>query len=349
MPDKPRLSLVCVSRNDNHGGDPLARLVYSCASFVEQSEKFQVSTEYVVVEWNPPVDRPSLAQELRSRIRPSSFAKIRIITVPAEVHREFKFSDKLPLFQMIGKNVGIRRARAEFVLSSNIDIVLGNRLFAEITLKKIKSGIIYRSHRLDVNHKILQEKFAESLALSYATRLNVMPNTIQLGSGADILQKFGGFSASVRRQIREILQKKLTLKLKRLLRKNSKNKFRLHTNACGDFQLLDRDSWHRLQGFSEMQIYSFHLDSLFMYDALSQGVYSIVLPAPFFHYHIDHSDGWIPEDPNYLFSRLRSNGIGFMDQEIGIYEELYRRGEIKPKEPHESWGLADRQLEEQTL
>lgn len=349
MPEeKPILSFVCVSRNDNHGGDPLGRLIYSCKNFIRQSTKFGARTEYIVVEWNPPPDRPSLAEALQGKIRSTEKTKIRMITVPEAVHRTYDYSDQLPLFQMIGKNVGIRRSQGDFVLSSNIDVLLGSRIFSRVVNHPLEKGVIYRSHRLDLGNDILNHEFNEESALVRATRLNVMPNTIQLGRGASILKNFRGFTASLSRQYRNIYFSKLKSRIKKILRNNSKNNFPLHTNACGDFQLLDRKTWHQLGGFSEMPVYSFHLDSLFMYSALASGVYSVVLPPPLYHYHIDHDHGWIPEDPGRLFGRLRSQNIGFLDQEIGIFEELYRRGHLMP-EFQEDWGLAGHRLEERIL
>jgi len=40
--------------------------------------------------------------------------------------RQIAHGDKLPLFQMIAKNVGIRRARGRFVLVTNIDILFSD-------------------------------------------------------------------------------------------------------------------------------------------------------------------------------------------------------------------------------
>ncbi|NDB97090.1 MAG: hypothetical protein EBZ78_13195, partial [Verrucomicrobia bacterium] len=211
MAENPHLSFVCVSRNDKHGGDPLARLAYCCKNFIKQSETYRVSSEFVIVEWNPPKDRPSLKQELKKIVRPTANTQVRIITVPEEVitvpeevHQKFEFSEKLPLFQMIGKNVGIRRARGEFVLSSNIDILLGDRLFVELLPKKLRKEVLYRSNRLDLKNDILQDEFREVHALKYATRLNAMPNTIQLGSGGEILMSYRPSGSSIAKQRKAI-------------------------------------------------------------------------------------------------------------------------------------------------
>jgi len=349
MAENPHLSFVCVSRNDKHGGDPLARLAYCCKNFIKQSETYRVPSEFVIVEWNPPKDRPSLKQELKKIMRPTANTQVRIITVPEEVHQKFEFSEKLPLFQMIGKNVGIRRARGEFVLSSNIDILLGDRLFVELLPKKLRKEVLYRSNRLDLKNDILQEEFREVHALKYATRLNAMPNTIQLGSGAEILMSYRPSGSSIAKQRKAIFLSRKYSQFKRMFNKRHKNRFPLHTNACGDFQLMDRHTWNRVGGYSEMNLYSFHIDSLLMYAALAMGIYSITFPPPLYHYHIDHTQGWVPENPNLLFDRLRNEKIGFLDQEVAIFEELYRRGEMAQTEFPKNWGLPSYEFEEQIL
>ena len=48
--------------------------------------------------------------------------------MPPGVHRRYQYSEALPLYQMIAKNVGIRRARGQFVLATNIDIIFSDEL-----------------------------------------------------------------------------------------------------------------------------------------------------------------------------------------------------------------------------
>ena len=49
--------------------------------------------------------------------------QVRIVTVLVQLHRRYGHAAALPLYQMIAKNVGIRRARGEFILATNIDIL----------------------------------------------------------------------------------------------------------------------------------------------------------------------------------------------------------------------------------
>jgi len=147
-PQPPYLSVVVTSRNDDHGGDPLKRLQAFINSFDAQCRETGLDAEVIVVEWNPPTDRPRLASLLR--FPEPRVCTYRFIEVPPELHGTLSFSDVLPLFQMIAKNVGIRRARGRFVLATNIDILFSNELVAFLASGGLEPGVIYRVDRHDI-------------------------------------------------------------------------------------------------------------------------------------------------------------------------------------------------------
>lgn len=144
----PRLSVVAVSRNDDHGGSMTRRMQFFVDGFVEQCKRHQLDAELILVEWNPPVDRPPLVDALRWPAE-SGPARIRIVTVPPETHNEFAHSLELPLFQMIGKNVGIRRARGQYVLATNVDILFDDELVLYLR-DMLAPNTILRIDRYDV-------------------------------------------------------------------------------------------------------------------------------------------------------------------------------------------------------
>lgn len=146
---KPYLSVVVTTRNDNHGGNPLGRFQAFINCLIAQCRRVGLQAELIVVEWNPPVDRPPLRNVLTWPVDP--LLEIRIIQVPPALHATLNHADALPLFQMIAKNVGIRRARGEFVLSTNIDILLSNALIDTIASRKLQPGVMYRVDRHDVD------------------------------------------------------------------------------------------------------------------------------------------------------------------------------------------------------
>jgi hypothetical protein len=149
---EPYLSVVVTTRNDDHGGDPLQRLQAFVNCFDEQCRRTGLEAEVIVVEWNPPLDRPRL--DTLVRLPDCAQCTYRFIEVPSDVHDTLRYSDVLPLFQMIAKNVGIRRARGTFVLATNIDIIFSTELIEIIAARQLESGYLYRLDRHDIQSAV---------------------------------------------------------------------------------------------------------------------------------------------------------------------------------------------------
>ncbi|HVI85805.1 MAG TPA: hypothetical protein VNA86_10840, partial [bacterium] len=145
----PQLSVVVTARNDNHGGDMLQRMQIFVGGLLEQCHRHGLPAELIIVEWNPPPDRPRLAGAL-SWPREHGPCAVRIVEVPPHIHRRYRYSDRLPLFQMIAKNVGIRRARGQFILSTNIDLLFSDALTRFLASGQIDPDCMYRIDRFDV-------------------------------------------------------------------------------------------------------------------------------------------------------------------------------------------------------
>jgi hypothetical protein len=144
----PYVSVVATSRNDDHGGGMLRRMQIFVNAWIDQCRRHDLASELVLVEWNPPAERESLSEVLRWPADPGPCA-VRIVTVPEAFHRRYRHSDSLPLFQMIAKNAGIRRARAPFVLSTNVDILFGDALVSFLAARRLEKGRFYRIDRSD--------------------------------------------------------------------------------------------------------------------------------------------------------------------------------------------------------
>ena len=138
------LSIIVTARNDNHGGNMLHRMQLFVNGIFAQSKKYSLDTELIIVEWNPPSDKPGLAEEL-SWPDEHDFCTVCIIEVPPEIHQRYQYADKLPLYQMIAKNVGITK-RIEEKLGFSVKIpeepqiigALGAAIFAKEILCKGK-------------------------------------------------------------------------------------------------------------------------------------------------------------------------------------------------------------------
>ena len=151
--NRPYLSVVAVSRNDDHGKDLLKRMQIFCEAFLAQCNRHGLAAELILVEWNPPSDRPKLATALKWPEQ-SGPCVVRIVEVPPEAHAKYACSGQLPLFQMIGKNVGIARARGEYVLCTNIDVLFSDELVRFLAAKQLSRGHFYRIDRWDVDKDV---------------------------------------------------------------------------------------------------------------------------------------------------------------------------------------------------
>ena len=150
---EPYLSLVVTARNDNHGGNLLRRMQIFVDGWIEQARRHNLSSELIVVEWNPLPDKPKLWQDLKWPEDPGP-CEVRFIEVPAELHRRYAHAAALPLYQMIAKNVGIRRARGRFILATNIDILFSDELVRFLAERRLEADRMYRIDRHDVMSEV---------------------------------------------------------------------------------------------------------------------------------------------------------------------------------------------------
>ena len=146
---EPYISFVVTARNDDHGGNLLHRMNIFVRALLYQARKENLSAELILVEWNPPENRPRLHEALHWP-RENGPCSVRVVEVPPDIHARFQHSDRLPLFQMIAKNVGIRRARGRFVLATNIDLLFSDQLVRFFASHQLSPEFMYRIDRYDV-------------------------------------------------------------------------------------------------------------------------------------------------------------------------------------------------------
>lgn len=146
------LSVVVCLRNDDHGSKMVERANMFLGALAVQAQRHAFEIELLLVEWNPVADRPSLLHILEW---PKSlrYFQSKVITVPNELHRTISNWELIPLFQMLAKNVGIRRAKGDFILSTNPDVIFDDALF--LNLGTVKSGRTYRAIRHDLDVELV--------------------------------------------------------------------------------------------------------------------------------------------------------------------------------------------------
>ncbi len=281
----PYLSVVVTSRNDNHGGDMLKRMTIFVNCLIHQCNKYKVFCELVMVDWNSP-DPTCLLDQVLPKPKETDYLKIKYVVVPPVIHDRLNYSTKLGLYQMIAKNVGIRRASAEFVLCTNVDLLFSDEIFEYLAAKKMQSGKFYRAVRCDIPNSIDE-------TLTVTEQLKFCRNNILKTLGKDrrfpIIKNDDSFLFK-----HKILNPLLypASWLKRVLARKMTPIHRLDFDACGDFTLMSKSDWLKISGYVELEMYSIHIDSMGLFSAAAMGIEQVLLPKKACAFHIAHTGGW---------------------------------------------------------
>ncbi len=376
------VSFVVTSRNDDHGGNMLRRLKLFTESLLEQANRHSLSGELIIVEWNPPAG-PRLHEALHLAAQSDSFS-IRFIEVPPEAHRRFRNSDVIPLFQMIAKNVGIRRARGNFVVATNPDLLFSDRLMSFLASRDLREDTLYRIDRHDVPAEVpdnasIPEKIAwcDDHVLRVHTRRGSFPpvrlrarfkavmSWFAVAHWQRMIAALSSWSTMSRAaaRLRKILAHRIgrlastraariLYTPRHLLRRLLWGVLRLtdplpvvHTNGCGDFTLLCKTRWLTLRGYPELPLWSMHIDALLCYMAVAAGIREEVLRGPAKLFHMEHGNSWVVLSPAQRLKTFASKP--WID--IGLLSEMWE-AMYRSRQPVEfndaSWGMADWDFEE---
>jgi hypothetical protein len=301
----PYLSVVVVGRNDGYGGDFLGRFRTFVRSFSALAEALRLPSEIVIVEWNPPSDRPRLADAVGWNTAGRKWCSAKVITVPPEVHTEIAGGGGQPLLEYFGKNIGIRRAAGEFVLATNPDVLLSPKL-VRFLARRLSPANIYRVDRWDVRPPIPEGGVLRQLW--YCAR-----NVLKIHATGR------SYDPDFRRQ----------LKIWRDGFREAPQSAEPHLNGAGDFIAMSRGAWASVRGFPELERFgaSHHIDALAVYEALASGLTQSIIPARL--YHQDHAR----PDPG-------KPGSPAVHAALDGYRE-----QLTPQRLNgEDWGLAGRDL-----
>ena len=289
MPDKtPYISFVVTSRNDNHGGDLRKRMMIFYKGLIHQCNKFKLPCELILVDWNSP-DQKELLDKVLPPVSESDYLSVRYVIVPPEIHTKLRFSENLGLYQMIAKNVGIRRAKAEFVLCTNIDLLFSNALFEELSKRRLEQGKFYRANRCDIPATINENDSVED-QLKFC-EANIIKRLGKIAEYAVIYDEKGVlFKSPV---FKPLLQFLTWLKPKTISSDEVKLRS-MDSDACGDYTLMSKTDWEKIDGYLELEMYSLHIDTMALYAAIAQGIEQVIYPREMCSYHIAHGGGWEP-------------------------------------------------------
>jgi len=371
-----KYSFIVASRNDNHGGNMRAKNIFFINRWLHSIKKYNLNCELIIVDWNSKIP-------LRKIIKTSLSNKketIKIIEVPARIHEKIKNSKKINFFQMIAKNVGARRANGKFLIFTNVDIIFSEKFFSYLKNNTIKNETIYRTNRHDVDLKnlkkyLISEDIIEKLTthiqkINYTydikknkkiylrkTFINLL---IQLGRNALhisllIYISFIDFLVNLLKlktsNIKLLKLKKIILNNLKLFKdmfniNNLKTLFdkKLHTNACGDFTMIDKKSFYKMNGYNEFEGFSWHIDSLLLFKAYYYFKLNFInLKFPI--YHINHEPGkTYSENKKISIKKIKRIKLDFItDEKLLNLIKNYRLKKLDNNDK-KNWGLAKEKL-----
>jgi hypothetical protein len=150
MTRAPYLSIVITGRNDDFGGDFNGRFFRSLRFNHDRLTEAGVSHEFVFVEWRPIAGVPHLANVLTSAFPELGPGQLQCYVVDPAYHDAFSLNPRLQFQEFIAKNVGIRRARGRYILTTNTDIYLSRGVIERLASGSIEDKILYRAARYDL-------------------------------------------------------------------------------------------------------------------------------------------------------------------------------------------------------
>ena len=380
--NKCDFSFIVASRNDNHGGNMKEKNQFFINRWITDVKKYNLSCELIIVDWNSKIP-------LRKIFKRSLFKKnkiVKIIEVSNQIHKKFQNSKKINFFQMIAKNAGARRANGKFLIFTNIDIVFSQEFFYYLKNNTIINETIYRADRHDFDLKNLKNyEISEDKIKKLTTHMHKKNYTYDIKKNKkyflrktiihilqylyigiiDFLTNFLKFIIDFLTNFLKLHIPKNFLKLhiKKILTSlrlfkalcninNLKTLFdkKLHTNACGDFTMIDKQSFYKMKGYHEFDGFSWHIDSLLLFKAyyyLKLNFMNLNFPI----YHINHEPGKKYSSKGKIsikkIEKIKLNYIN--DQQLLNLINNYRLNEFDKNDKKINWGLATEKLPIHTI
>jgi hypothetical protein len=252
-----KLSAVVVTRNDNYGGDLNDRATYCLNSLIDTFD------EVILIDWNSPNNRP-LLWDIDKNIKFRGNLKHIVITPEVASMLTNEDPHAQVCCETLGRNIGIRRATGDYIVSTNIDVIAPRRDQLEKTINNdLNTNTFYTISRRHIEWKDIEgfhggeRKYDDWEEL----RNHLIENSEERKYEEKVVD---GDDYSI-------------------------------VNCCGDFQLAHRDIWDEIRGFEEELIYVLYSDTNVQKKAVKHGfeLKAIYSPALFHIYHGKGGGGFL--------------------------------------------------------
>ena len=224
-------SVIICSRNDNYGGDLNTRATFCFNTMLAAFD------EVVYIDWNTPEGKPPLTDDLDIKVNPERLKVIVITPAKAKELMGDHYETSPPCCEVLSRNIGLRHATGDIIVSSSNDLVCPPREQLEELLKELGPGdmiTLKRSHT--PKEEVL--KYFEETGSYLGARDALLAN-----HPSDPMDDYCGMSTihSINKEILERVPPQYQFSAVCIF------------SGCGDFQIAHRDTWFGIRGFEEFQ------------------------------------------------------------------------------------------------
>lgn len=236
MDNNIKLGVSIINRNDGYKDFKRGIVVFN--SMLETFDEINY------IDWNSP--NGSFLWEIQNHIPKTG--KIKHYVIPPDIVSQLITDPQASKCnQALSRNIAVRRSEADWIVSTNIDIIPPKR---EDLIKLIQT--------LDSN-------------TFYTISRRELPLTL-----------FDQYSTHQWKELREEANK--TIPERHFYAAVTPNDHYSLINCCGDFQMAHRDVWHKIRGFEENMIYALFEDSNIQKKAKLYGCgLEVIYNPPVFH------------------------------------------------------------------
>jgi len=245
-----KISAIIVSRNDNYGGHLNERATYCFNSAIDTYD------EVIYVDWNSPTH--SLLYDIKDNI--NFKGNFKHFVIPPKAAKQLTNFDPYAQIccEVLARNIGLRRAEGDWLVSTNIDIIHPRREELEETINKLDQNSFYTISRRATDWEQIKKFHNDEIPFD------------QWKSLRDYL-----ISGSEERHFEETTVTGDDYSI---------------INCCGDFQISTKNIWNSVRGMEEDLIYSLYADTNVQKKAAMHGFGLKALYSPAL-FHIEHGKG----------------------------------------------------------
>jgi hypothetical protein len=240
-----KIASITVNRND--GYKDFERGLIHFKSMIDTFD------EVNYVDWNSP--ESSFLWEIEDKLPKKQ--KIKHYCIPTNIVNQIIFDQNAQKCnEAISRNIAIRRSDADWIVSTNIDVIPPTRRELKKLINNLDKDTFYTISRREAPKEIIKEN-----------------------------------SKSIK-HLREAL---INIPARHFPAKVTPNDEYSLINCCGDFQIAHKDVWDKIKGFEEEMIYACFVDTNVQKKAVLNGFKLEVKYEPAI-YHMEHGAYFTKDD-----------------------------------------------------